>query len=177
MSDNSLYSPCFSLVLCASAWLTWRPPHNGQTLHHLPSGRGATGCSEDRLPLRESSETSLRLFAGEGNTRRQCSYWKRRWKRVKCDFRHMICIYLANVVVVFTCYTVVPKSISCRFTLALRTNILNICKKQPCKSSCVYPWQYWEPGPTAERRDEGWHPGERPAASRRQKRRAHPADC
>lgn len=44
-------------------------------------------------------------------------------------------------------------------------------------SLCVSARQDREPGPAAERRDEGGNPGQGLAASRRQKCGAHPADC
>lgn len=94
--SDSTSSSRLASVLCASSWLARRPPHHGQALHYLPSGRGAAGCSEDRLPLGESPETGVRLSAGEGSTDWWWCCWRRRWKRVKtwqiipiypaCDF-------------------------------------------------------------------------------------------
>lgn len=76
--------PSPSPDVCASARLSRRPPHHGETLDHLPGGGRAAGGSEDCLAFWESPKAGVRLPAGEGDSGcwNRC-WWGRRWKKVK----------------------------------------------------------------------------------------------
>lgn len=143
--------------------------------------RSTTATSWPSTPLFTQWKRSCRLFRGSSPTRRepwnwcQTLCWRRKhWlmmvllkeemKKGKnlADNSHLSSMWF--LFIYFTCcaFLIVPKAEE---------------QKQIKACVCVSAWQDREPGPAAERRDEGGNPGQRLAASRRQKCGAHPADC